>query len=240
MPKFPQSIEDLIVQLGTLPGVGPKTAERYAFALLKRGRTDRARLAEAILATDANLTACSTCRNYTESDPCSICTDSKRERDVVCVVATEQDLLAIESTSEYRGLYHVLGGLLSPADGVTPRDLTVRELEQRVRASVPREVIFALDPTVEGESTTLYLTRLLASVPTVAKSTKLTRLARGLPIGSEVGYADEVTLSDAISGRRDVLGARAVEAMRTAADLAVPAPIGTEATAEREAESVPF
>ncbi|MEY4722588.1 MAG: recombination protein RecR [Candidatus Parcubacteria bacterium] len=229
MPKFPKTIEDLIVQLGTLPGVGPKTAERYAFALLKRGRMDRERLAAAIIAPDSNLTACTTCRNYTESDPCAICTDPKRDRDLVCVVATEQDLLAIESTAEYRGLYHVLGGLLSPADGVTPRELTVRELEERVRSAPPREIIFALDPTVEGESTTLYLTRMLAPHAAGAGATKMTRLARGLPIGSEVGYADEVTLSDAIAGRREVAAPRG-----TAAAL------GAAAEAERAAENVPF
>lgn len=200
MPKFPKTIEDLIMQLGTLPGVGPKTAERYAFALLKRNKHERAQLAAAILATDSALTACSTCRNYTEADPCTICADPKRDRDVVCVVATEQDLLAIEHTAEYRGLYHILGGTLSPADGVTPNELTIRELEQRVHASRPREIILAFDPTVEGESTMLYLTRVLGP-----NGVRLTRLARGLPIGSELGYADEVTLSDAIVGRREIV-----------------------------------
>lgn len=199
MPKFPKTIEDLIVQLGTLPGVGPKTAERYAFSLLKRSRTERERLAAAIVAPDSSLAACSLCRNYTEADPCAICGDPKRDRDLVCVVATEQDLLAIEHTGEYRGLYHILGGTLSPADGVTPEDLTVRELADRIRTVRPREVILALDPTIEGESTMLYLSRQLGPI-----GSRLTRLARGLPIGSELGYADEITLSDAIAGRRDV------------------------------------
>ncbi len=199
MPKFPKTIEELIGQLGTLPGVGPKTAERYAFALLKRDRAERERLAAAIMATDAALTTCSTCRNYTEADPCAICADPKRDRDVICVVATEQDLLAVEHTGEFRGLYHILGGALSPADGITPRDLTVRELMDRVKTSVPREVILALDPTIEGESTMLYLSRILAPA-----RARLTRLARGLPIGSELGYADEITLSDAFKGRREI------------------------------------
>jgi recombination protein RecR len=199
MPKFPKTIEELIVQLGTLPGVGPKTAERYAFSLLKRSRVERERLAAAIVAPDASLAACSLCRNYTESDPCAICGDPKRDRDLVCVVATEQDLLAIEHTGEYRGLYHILGGMLSPADGVTPEDLTVRELQDRVRTVRPREVILAFDPTIEGESTMMYLSRHVGPL-----GSRLTRLARGLPIGSELGYADEVTLSDAIAGRRDI------------------------------------
>jgi recombination protein RecR len=207
MPKFPKTIEDLIVQLGTLPGVGPKTAERYAFSLLKRSRVERERLAAAIVAPDSSLAACSLCRNYTEADPCVICGDPKRDRDLVCVVATEQDLLAIEHTGEYRGLYHILGGTLSPADGVTPEDLTVRELQDRVRTVRPREIILALDPTIEGESTMLYLSRQLGPI-----GSRLTRLARGLPIGSELGYADEITLSDAIAGRRDV----ATEAARAA------------------------
>jgi recombination protein RecR len=239
MTKFPKTIEDLIAQLGTLPGVGPKTAERYAFALLKRSRHDRERLAAAITAPDANLTACSSCRNYTEADPCAICTDVKRDRDLICVVATEQDLLAIESTSEYRGLYHVLGGLLSPADGVTPRELTVRELEERVRGAAPREVILALDPTVEGESTTLYLTRVLAAASAGREgATRLTRLARGLPIGSEVGYADEVTLSDAIAGRRDVAGQRGGGKAESAALAAIDAAEAKAAAAAEE--KVPF
>jgi recombination protein RecR len=199
MPKFPKPIEDLIAQLGTLPGVGPKTAERYAFALLKRSQTERARLAQAIVATDLTLKPCTVCRNYTETDPCGICGDPKRERDVICVVANEQDLLAVEHTGEYRGLYHILGGMLSPADGVTPDDLTVRDLLSRAKTSRPREVILAFDPTIEGESTMLYLARSLQ--PT---GIRVTRLARGLPIGSEVGYADEVTLTDALRGRREL------------------------------------
>ena len=204
MPKFPKTIEDLIAELGTLPGVGPKTAERYAFSLLKRGRAERERLAKAIVAPDQSLTTCTTCRNYTESDPCVICADPKRDRDVICVVATEQDLLALEHTGEHRGLYHILGGTLSPADGVTPRELTVRELTVRVTSSRPREVILAFDPTIEGESTMLYVSRLLSPL-----GVRLTRLARGLPIGSELGYADEVTLSDAIKGRREIASDRA-------------------------------
>jgi recombination protein RecR len=200
MPKFPKPIEDLIAQLGTLPGVGPKTAERYAFSLLKRSSVERAKLAQAIVATDLSLKPCSACRNFTETDPCAICGDAKRDRDVICAVASEQDLLAIEHTGEYRGLYHILGGTLSPADGVTPDDLTVRELLSRARAAKPREVILAFDPTIEGESTMLYLARQLQPL-----GVRVTRLARGLPIGSEVGYADEVTLTDALKGRRELV-----------------------------------
>lgn len=210
MPKFPKTIEDLISQLGTLPGVGPKTAERYAFSLLKRSRYEREKLARAITATDLALTSCSTCRNYTEADPCVICADPKRDRDVICVVATEQDLLAIEHTGGHRGLYHILGGTLSPADGITPNELTVRELVERVRATRPREVILAFDPTIEGESTTQYVSRQLHG-----HDVRMTRLARGLPIGSELGYADEVTLTDALTGRRDIPVPNAAAAQAT-------------------------
>lgn len=199
MAKFPKPIENLIAELGRLPGVGPKTAERYAFSLLKRSPAERRRLAEAIACAGADLHACSLCRNWTEADPCAVCADPRRDRDLVCVVASEQDLLAVEHTGEYRGLYHILGGVISAADGVTPRELTITELADRVRRDRPREVLLALDPTIEGETTMLYLIRLLA-----AAETRFTRLARGLPIGSEVGYADEITLSDAIRGRREI------------------------------------
>jgi recombination protein RecR len=210
MPKFPQPIEELIAQLGTLPGVGPKTAERYAFALLKRGRGERQRLADSIVAAGDSLRPCSLCRNYTEADPCAVCADPKRDRDAICVVANEQDLLTIEHTGEYRGLYHILGGTLSPSDGITPDALTVRELDDRVRRERPTEVILALDPTIEGETTMLYLARLLAP-----SGVRLTRLARGLPIGSELGYADEITLTDALRGRREMAGPHAATANNT-------------------------
>jgi recombination protein RecR len=199
MPKFPRPIENLIVELGKLPGVGPKTAERYAFHLLKRGAGERARLAEAVVAPDLTLRTCSVCRNYTETDPCSICGDQRRDRETVCIVANEQDLLAIDHTGEYHGLYHILGGTLSAADGVSPSDLNIRELLERLRRDEPKEIIMALDPTIEGEATMMYLSRLLMPF-----QVRLTRLARGLPIGSELGYADETTLTDALRGRREI------------------------------------
>ncbi|KPJ84843.1 recombination protein RecR [Parcubacteria bacterium SG8_24] len=199
MTRFPKPIEELIDRFGMLPGVGPKTAERFVFSLLKRSREDRQQLSQAIEAIDGQLTTCSVCRNYTEADPCVICADPRRERNVICVVANEQDLLAVESTREHHGLYHILGGVLSPADGITPDELTVRELQQRIRQERPDEIILAFDPTIEGESTILYLTRLLDR-----SGARLTRLARGLPPGSELHYADEVTLSDALKGRRDI------------------------------------
>jgi len=231
MPKFPKPIEELIVAFGTLPGVGPKTAERYAFTLLKRPRAERERLAAAILAAASALRACSLCRNYTQADPCAICSDPTRDRETVCVVANEQDLLAVEHTDEYRGLYHILGGTLSPADGILPADLTVSELVRRVQERSPREIILALDPTIEGESTMLYLSRLLGPL-----GPKVTRLARGLPIGSELGYADEVTITDALKGRREMAGAVPAQALTQ-----TPAASQTPTTAQTaEPEKVPF
>ncbi|MFH1047184.1 MAG: recombination mediator RecR [Patescibacteria group bacterium] len=199
MPKFPEPIEQLINELGRLPGVGPKTAERYAFSLLKRRPEDRAALAQAIIDVSGALTTCSVCGNYTEHDPCSICADTRRERSVICVVATEQDLLAVERTGEFQGLYHVLGGVLSPADRITPNELNIRQLLERLQRDTPHEIIFAFDHTIEGESTMLYLTRALKQF-----NLRISRLARGLPIGSEVGYADEVTLTDALVGRSEI------------------------------------
>lgn len=199
MSKFPKPIERLIDELGELPGVGPKTAERYAFHLLRRGVAERRSLAEAIMNTDRTIGPCSVCRNYTETDPCAICSDPRRDRDVICVVANEQDLLALEHTSEHCGTYHILGGTLSAANGVTPDQLNIRELVRRVKSKKPKEMILAFDPTIEGESTMLYLTRTLSTL-----GIKLTKLARGLPIGSELGYADELTLSDALRGRSEI------------------------------------
>ena len=199
MPKFPKPIEQLITEFSTLPGVGPKTAERYAFAMLKRTKAEREHFASAVIGTDLSLTSCSQCHNYTEADPCAICKDSTRDRELICIVANEQDLLAIEHTCEYRGLYHILGGVLSPADGVTPKELTIHPLLDRIHNAPPREIILAFDATIEGESTTLYLSRLLEPL-----HIRTTRLARGLPVGSELDYADEVTLTDALRGRHEL------------------------------------
>ena len=185
-----------MAELSHLPGVGPKTAERYAFSLLKRPVADRERLAKSIIEAGNSLLTCSLCRNWTVADPCPVCADPQRDRNQICVIAAEPDLLAVEHTGEYRGLYHILGGTLSAADGITPEDLTVRDLMNRIQQETPREIILALDHTIEGETTMLYLTRLLTT-----SGAKITRLARGLPIGSEIGYADEVTLTDALRGR---------------------------------------
>jgi recombination protein RecR len=196
---FPKPITQLIAALGKLPGVGPKTAERYAFAVVKMPRYERDALARAISITDSALKTCGLCHNFTESDPCGICSDASRDRALLCIVATEREIQSIEQTGVYKGLYHVLGGLLSPALGITPADLTLRELAERLNTMRCREVILALDPTIEGETTSLFVASTIGKL-----GIPMTRLARGLPRGAEVSYADEITLSDALAGRKKV------------------------------------
>ena len=188
-----------------LPGVGPRTAERYAFALLKLSPDEREQFALSIRNTQG-MKRCSQCNNYTDNSLCAICADPRRNKQLICVVADVQDLSAIERTSEYHGVYHVLGGLLSPLEGTSPKDLRIEQLLARVKASTDTltnrqtvELILAFDQTPEGESTAIYLAKELKPA-----GARLTRLARGLPTGSDLNYADEMTLSSALSGRREV------------------------------------
>lgn len=201
MPRYAESIQRLVDQLNRLPGIGPKSAERLAFHLVKLSAGEREQLVHAIQSIAASVRQCATCGQWGGSSPCGICADTSRDATQLCVVAETQDVAAIERTGEYRGRYHVLGGVLNPLTGVTGEDLSVPPLLARVQADTPRvtEVIFGLNPDVEGESTILYLTKLLKPL-----NVKLTRLARGLPLGADVEYADEVTLGDALKGRRAV------------------------------------
>ena len=199
MQKFPPSIQELLLHLNDLPGVGPKTARRYLFHLLRRPAQDLLRFSAALSKIPNELTTCSLCGNYCPTNICDICADPRRRNSTICVVADHQDLTAIENTSEFRGRYHILGGALSPLDGITPDKLRVRELQARIKSEDINEVILALNPDIEGESTMLYLGKLMA--PT---GVKMTKLARGLPMGSDLEYADEVTLVDAIRGRREL------------------------------------
>lgn len=199
MSRFPPSIENLIQEFKRLPGIGEKTAERFVFTLLGRGREAAVRLADALYALDRSIRACAECRSVSETDPCRICRDTARRSDEVCVVADQQGLSAIERTGSYRGKYFVLGGLLSPIEGVTPETLGIDALDARLRGGNVRELLLAVNPTIEGEATMSYLSRRYASlVP------RITRLARGLPRGADLEYADDVTLSDALVGRRDM------------------------------------
>jgi recombination protein RecR len=187
----------LIGELSKLPTIGPKTAARLVFHLVNRPRHEAQSLAEAILAVKDNVRFCSTCYSITELDPCEFCTDERRDAATICVVAEAKDVYAIERTGAFKGRYHVLGGLVSPMDGIGPGQLHVKELVERIGREAPREIILATNPNAEGEATALYLSRLLQPVGVV-----VTRLAYGLPIGADLDYADEVTIAKALEGRR--------------------------------------
>lgn len=199
MSRFPPSIENLITEFKKLPGIGEKTAERFAFHLLRRGRDACLRLADAIYAVDRSVRTCSECRNASEADPCRLCRDPGRRADELCVVADHQGLAALERSGAYRGRYYVLGGLLNPIDGVTPETLGIERLDARVGRDGLRELVLAMNPTIEGEATMAFLARRYAEqVP------KITRLARGLPRGADLEFADDVTISDALTGRKEM------------------------------------
>ena len=191
------AIQDLIDELGRLPGIGPKGAQRIAFHLLAADSDDVQRLAETLVRVKDEVRFCLTCGNVAESDQCRICSDSRRDPSLICVVEEPKDVVAIERTREFRGRYHVLGGAISPIDGVGPDDLRIRELFARLRDGAITEIILATDPNLEGEATATYLARQLAPLRLT-----VTRLASGLPVGGDLEYADEVTLGRAFSGRR--------------------------------------
>ncbi|MBB1496339.1 recombination protein RecR [Propioniciclava sp. MC1595] len=192
-------IQALIDELGRLPGVGPKSAQRIAFHLLNADREEVERLADALREVAEKVRFCDICFNVSEDTTCRICRDPRRDQATICVVEESKDVAAIERTREFRGLYHVLGGAISPIDHVGPEDLHVAELLRRLSGPVVTEVILATDPNVEGEATATYLTRLLA--PT---GITVSRLASGLPVGGDLEFADEVTLGRAFAGRRQV------------------------------------
>ncbi|CAM3167798.1 recombination mediator RecR [Nocardioides dubius] len=190
-------VQDLIDELGQLPGVGPKSAQRIAFHLLQADPVDVRRLADVLIQVKQRVKFCSTCFNVSEDDQCRICRDPRRDGSVICVVEEYKDVVAIERTREFRGRYHVLGGAISPIDGVGPEQLRVRELLTRLADGEITEVILATDPNLEGEATATYLTRNLKPL-----GLRITRLASGLPVGGDLEYADEVTLGRAFAGRR--------------------------------------
>jgi recombination protein RecR len=199
MAYYPEPVARLIEALQRLPGIGPKTAQRLTFFLLKRPADEVAGLAEALGQLKARIVHCSLCFNVTQEDPCRICRDPQRDTRVLCVVEEPNDLLALERTREFRGRYHVLLGALSPLDGIGPEDLKVRELLTRLEREPVDEIILATNPSVEGEATAIYLAKLLKPF-----AVRITRIARGLPVGGDLEYADEVTLSKALEGRKDM------------------------------------
>ena len=191
-------IDSLIQEFNKLPGIGPKSAQRIVFYLLRAGDEQSKSLAEAILSLKRKITLCSTCCNVTESDPCSICRSDKRDRSQVCIVEQPQDILALEHTGIYGGMYHVLHGAISPTEGIGTEDIRARELMDRLKDGVVKEVILATNPNFEGEQTAMYLSHLITPL-----GIRVTRLARGLPFGTELEYADDVTLTRAIEGRQE-------------------------------------
>jgi recombination protein RecR len=198
MLKSSETLERLIGRLSRLPGIGRKSAARLAFHILKIPRQEALELADAIRDIKEKVGFCSICNNVSEEDPCYICRDPERRRDVICVVEEASDLAAMEKAQDYRGLFHVLGGRISPLDGIGPDDLKIKELLKRLGDDV-REVIIATNPDVEGEATALYLARLIKPA-----GIKITRIARGLPVGGDLEYADGMTLSRALEGRQEI------------------------------------
>ena len=189
-------VQDLIDELGRLPGVGPKSAQRIAFHLLDADKDEVQQLVDAISTVKTSVSFCVICGNVTEQEECAICRDARRDRSVICVVEEPKDVMAIERTRSYRGLYHVLGGAISPLQGVGPDQLRIRELMTRLSDETVQEIVLATDPNLEGEATATYLSRLLKTL-----GIRVTRLASGLPVGGDLEYADEVTLGRAFEGR---------------------------------------
>lgn len=190
---------ELAEQFARLPGIGMKTAQRLAYYVLSMSKEECQAFADAILNAKTNIHRCNVCQNLTELDTCSICSNAKRDTSVICVVESPKDISAFERTNEYHGLYHVLHGLISPIDGITPDKLTIKELLLRVNNNEVKEVIMATNPTVEGEATAMYISRLLKPL-----EIKVTRLASGLPVGAILEYADEITLFKALANRSEM------------------------------------
>ena len=198
MQLLVEPVAKLIDEFSRLPGIGPKTASRLTFYLLRAPKEQSEALADALRELRERTTFCSICFNITEADPCAVCSDEKRDRSVICVVEEPLDVIAIERTRDYRGLYHVLHGTIAPVEGIGPDELRIAELLSRFNSAPPvREVIIATNPTMEGEATAMYIARQIEG-----RGVRVTRLARGLPVGGDLEYADEITLSRALAGRQ--------------------------------------
>ena len=196
---YTKPLAELIESFQKLPGIGPKSAQRLALHVLKMPQSEVDRFVDSVLEAKRTIHYCSICYNMSEHDPCEICSSEKRDRSLICVVAETKDLLAIEKTNEYSGLYHVLQGLISPMDGIGAEDIRIKELLIRAASDNVKEVILALPPSIEGETTSLYINKLLSTF-----SIKVTRIAFGLPVGADIEYADEITLIRALEGRREL------------------------------------
>lgn len=198
MLKLPTSLERVINEFGKLPGVGPKTAQRLGFYLLKKDSLDINALSDAVRGLKTDITFCSQCHNMAESDPCSICADQSRDHTLICVVEEPLDAIALDKTGQFKGVYHVLGGVLNPMEGIGAEQLNIASLQQRIIDLNAKEVIIATNPSLEGETTAMHIAKFLAN-----SGIKVTRIARGLPMGGDLEYADEITLSRALDGRRE-------------------------------------
>jgi recombination protein RecR len=196
---YPISVTNLIAALGQLPGIGPKTAQRLALHLLDRPREELISLAKTMLAAKDKVIHCSSCAQLTEIDPCAICADPGRDRGMICVVEAPLDVIVLERTKAFHGIYHVLGGVLSPMEGIGPEELRIKELLAKIGEGGVREIIVATDPNIEGDTTALYLARLIKPL-----GIRVTHLARGLPVGGDLEYADEMTLRKALMGRSEL------------------------------------
>ena len=196
---YPKSIASLIEHFQKFPSVGPKSAQRMAFYLLRMPMSEVEKFAQSMINAKNNTKTCEVCFNLSSTSPCEICSSSSRDRSVICVVAETKDLIAIEKTNEYKGLYHVLQGLISPMDGIGADDIRIKELLNRLTNDEVKEVILALSPSVEGEATSLYLSKLIKPF-----GITISRIAFGLPVGADLEYADEITIAKAIEGRREI------------------------------------
>jgi recombination protein RecR len=196
---YPEPIAKLIDSFMKLPGIGPKTAGRLAFHVLSMKEDDVLDFAKALVSAKRNLTHCSICGNITDRDPCSICSDKHRDLSLICVVQDPKDVIAMEKMKDYTGLYHVLHGAISPMDGIGPEDINIADLLKRLQDETVQEIILATNPNIEGEATAMYISRLVKP-----SGIKITRIAHGLPVGGDLEYADEVTLSKALEGRREL------------------------------------
>ena len=201
MSVYPPAVQNLIDELGKLPGVGPKSAQRIAFHLVKLSEQDALRLAHAISEAKEKVRFCETCFNMSDDQFCEICVDQRRDHSLICVVEEPRDIVAVEKTHEYRGYYHVLQGAINPIDGIGPDQLRIRELLQRLQEGDVEEVILCTNPNIEGEATAMYLAKLIEPL-----GIPVTRIASGLPVGGDLEYADELTLGRAIEGRREIGG----------------------------------
>ena len=201
MEYYSQSVASLIEEFSRLPGIGKKTAQRLAFFVISMNERDATSLANAIINVKANIRYCNICSNLTDKDICNICSSKKRDEHIICVVADPRDVVAIEKTREFKGLFHVLHGNISPMEGIGPEDIKIKELLSRIQSSEEEveEVILATSPTIEGEATAMYISKLLKPL-----GIKTTRIAYGIPIGGDLEYADELTLSKALEGRREM------------------------------------